>query len=76
VIWAAARALSPARTASALTATQSSAAGSAAGCRDHAAFHRVGRAARSQVRFAQVWAFSARPPAEPRGHLSVHVALQ
>ncbi len=38
--------------------------------------HWVGRAARSLACFEQVWAFSARPPAEPRGHLSAHVALQ
>jgi hypothetical protein len=37
----------------------------------------VGCAARSLIRFLyEYWAFSAQPPTEPGGHLSVHRALQ
>ena len=62
----------PSRTARAWRRTQPAAPGLASGWKHQAAVHWVGRAARCLPGRS----FSARPPAEPRGHLSVHVALR
>ncbi len=68
MVWA----VCPDRMLIAWVATHASAWGSPSVWKHQAAFHWVGRAARCLLGRS----FSARPPAEPRGHLSMHVALQ
>lgn len=63
----------PSRTARACRRTQGPASGLASGWKHQAAPHWIGCAARCQP---VSWSFSAQPSAEPRRHLSMHVALQ